>query len=606
VKRYTFLGALLILVCAFISPDTMRGTDLGTAGLFYGGTNPNTNYYTMNALIANGYPWVSFLDGSTQTTALPTPQNYYLSSHHEGTPQQNLYVSASSDGINWKDIVQQPLYTATGGEYINSPVMTFWNGYAIFAWLNQVTAPTSSFGFLVCQGGLDPTSSSPACTYADVSVSIPGATANEVIWSPYWLIDSSYNLHLFLAISPDCKPTAGACSSNAEGMNIWEIHPTNPTAIPTSWTWSTPVEVTGTNIPVSSGTTPGIFNEAVVQVGSKYNLFYNNANNSYYVEGGTSSALLTNYTVTTRTGNWAGWMTSGTTQGVNLVHVGPNHWRMYADYNTDNAEVYSDCASENWDTCTWSAVAQIGRNDGRVEHQGTYQIFPPSAANQFVTQLLAAHAVTDSNGVAYFNIGNIAVGNTYNGSTGWTGNRTAMFMNDGTTEAFSQIVNGLYVGTLNSEPLNLSTNNVVRLSFAAGGAATLNTTLTAANLSTSGTIAGALCATSGGLILYESGATGCTISREDLKLNISPLMQASAFHDIMALEPIAFNFKDPKVPGRRYGFGAFQVHGVNPVLSTFDGKGAVQAYDPNAILAELVVMVKAQQREIEALKARRH
>jgi hypothetical protein len=129
-------------------------------------------------------------------------------------------------------------------------------------------------------------------------------------------------------------------------------------------------------------------------------------------------------------------------------------------------------------------------------------------------------------------------------------------------------------------------------------------TVTHSGLSTVGTIAGSICNTSAGLILYEAGATGCTISLEELKKDIVPLGEDKAFSDVMALNPIAFNFKDPKVPGRRYGFGAHQVYGVDPLLSTFDGRGNLQAFDPNGILAELVVVVQQQQREIEALKSK--
>jgi hypothetical protein len=74
---------------------------------------------------------------------------------------------------------------------------------------------------------------------------------------------------------------------------------------------------------------------------------------------------------------------------------------------------------------------------------------------------------------------------------------------------------------------------------------------------------------------------------------------------VMHLQPIAFDFKDPAVPGRRYGFGANQVHDVDPLLSTFDGNGDLQAFDPNGILANLVSVVQQQQRRIEALEAHR-
>jgi hypothetical protein len=137
------------------------------------------------------------------------------------------------------------------------------------------------------------------------------------------------------------------------------------------------------------------------------------------------------------------------------------------------------------------------------------------------------------------------------------------------------------------------------------GATTLSSTLTAASLSTVGTIAGSICATSGGLILYESGSTGCTISLEELKRDIEPISRETAMRDVMALRPIAYQMKEG-TRGRQMGLGAHQVHDVDPTLSTFNGRGELQAFDPNGILAELVAVVQEQQATIADLKARMH
>ena len=131
---------------------------------------------------------------------------------------------------------------------------------------------------------------------------------------------------------------------------------------------------------------------------------------------------------------------------------------------------------------------------------------------------------------------------------------------------------------------------------------TLGGTLTAAHLATSGTIAGSICATSAGIILYESAASSCTISLEELKKDIVPVSADAAISDVMALRPIAYEMKEQ--PGRRIGFGARQVHSVDPLLSTHDGNGNLQAFDPNGILAELVATVQAQQAKIAALEVR--
>jgi hypothetical protein len=157
------------------------------------------------------------------------------------------------------------------------------------------------------------------------------------------------------------------------------------------------------------------------------------------------------------------------------------------------------------------------------------------------------------------------------------------------------------LGTVNMG-LDASGGGIVQIA-PSGAGISMGGQVTAASLATSGTIAGSLCRTSGGLILYESGASNCTISLESLKKNISVLDKVTAFHDVMNLNPIAYEFKDPTIPGKRYGLGANQVHSVNSTLSTYDGNGRLQAFDPNAILAELVVVVQQQQREIDSLKS---
>lgn len=124
--------------------------------------------------------------------------------------------------------------------------------------------------------------------------------------------------------------------------------------------------------------------------------------------------------------------------------------------------------------------------------------------------------------------------------------------------------------------------------------------VTAAHLATTGTIGGAVCATATGIILYERGASDCTISLEELKRDITAIPDAVA--DLMALKPIAFEFNDPATAQRRYGFGARQVNAVDPRLSSYDGKGTLQAYDPNGILAVAVATVQRQQSEIVWLR----
>ena len=134
------------------------------------------------------------------------------------------------------------------------------------------------------------------------------------------------------------------------------------------------------------------------------------------------------------------------------------------------------------------------------------------------------------------------------------------------------------------------------------GAVSFGGPVTASGLSTSGVIAGSLCVTAGGLLLYEAGASACTVSLEELKRDIAPIADADAAATLRALRPIAFQMKDPPDAPRRVGFGARQVQGVDARLATVDGAGNLQAYDPNGILALTVSVVQQQQTQIAWLR----
>ena len=173
----------------------------------------------------------------------------------------------------------------------------------------------------------------------------------------------------------------------------------------------------------------------------------------------------------------------------------------------------------------------------------------------------------------------------------------------GATNGFGSTAAGMNMWTVSSHPIRFGTNGHLALTFdtSTNPTATFTGNINAAGLATAGTIAGSICATSGGLILYESGATGCTISLEELKHDIVPMAGDRALSDVMGLRPIGYRFNEGD--GRvRYGFGAHQVEGVNRTLSTYDGDGKLQAYDPNAILAATVMVVQQQQSTIQWMR----
>jgi len=216
-----------------------------------------------------------------------------------------------------------------------------------------------------------------------------------------------------------------------------------------------------------------------------------------------------------------------------------------------------------------------------------------------ITQL-----INNSSNLAFFNVAqasNVAgAGGGFAATTGTTNSSMGLYLLDQGGSPITLFETGSAVGnTLWRAAAFLwqSAGGTTEITMSPGA----NTTFVhgiVAGLNTSGTIAGSVCATSGGTLLYESGATGCTISLAALKHDIAPLADAS---DLMALRPVSFGYNDPKMPQHRFGFIAEQVAAVDPTLSTYDGEGKLQAYDPNGVLALTVAVVQRQEREIRAL-----
>src|SRR5579863_4699257 len=137
------------------------------------------------------------------------------------------------------------------------------------------------------------------------------------------------------------------------------------------------------------------------------------------------------------------------------------------------------------------------------------------------------------------------------------------------------------------------------------GNTALRGTLTAASLATSGTIAGAICATASGQILFERAATGCTVSLRALKQAVASLTDAEAFDDLHALNPVAFALKSDGKQ-RRLGFVAEDVRAAEPRCATYDSQGKLQGYEPNCVISILVKVAQVQEREIAELKRELH
>jgi hypothetical protein len=159
---------------------------------------------------------------------------------------------------------------------------------------------------------------------------------------------------------------------------------------------------------------------------------------------------------------------------------------------------------------------------------------------------------------------------------------------------------------------NGSSNDVVITNKAGGSVFSVPTgsttsvlggALSAPSLTIVGTIAGSICATSAVTLLYEVGATGCTISLLALKKDVRELDWQEAAADIMALKPISYAMKD-RPDQQRLGFYAENTKEVDERFATYDGHGNLQAYEPNAILSAAVALLQKQQACLQSWKCR--
>lgn len=147
------------------------------------------------------------------------------------------------------------------------------------------------------------------------------------------------------------------------------------------------------------------------------------------------------------------------------------------------------------------------------------------------------------------------------------------------------------------------TNTVSTSATTIGGGVTLT------NLTT-GTDTAVVCATSANKLIKRA-ATSCVSSKRSLKENIVSIEGAKAVHDIMALKPVEFKFKQTK-PAQsdlnfihtQYGFIAEDIADTDRNMSIFeDDMKTPHGYRTEAIVSMLVRVVQMQQGDIENMKA---
>jgi hypothetical protein len=279
------------------------------------------------------------------------PQPTLLSGGLIGVAHNNAdrkpYLMFSTDGARFHTIAG-PL---TMGD--RDPSLTFWEGTYWMA----ATRPNASSTFDVWSA-MDPTRAEN-WTETVVDVSAIGTVYHT--WAPEWFIDpseaeGSRRLHLFFS--------ATTWNRLSGPFRLYEMHPTDARM----HAWSTPVEVTGTALPVDQIDPFMVYAPDIGTPGKPYKLWYkeNNGGGIEYME---SASLTSGYSVVER-GNWAGWNVGRSIEAICLVRLDDGSWRAYFNENSGFTTVgnfYSD-SLDRW--ATWSPRANVG-TPSLMSH-GTY------------------------------------------------------------------------------------------------------------------------------------------------------------------------------------------------------------------------------------------
>lgn len=294
------------------SPYYARSDDPRFTELANGVTDATTGFTAFEHLLHGGFIRAAHADATTDDSVANRP-----------------YLFSSTDGVTFTAMDDAMMFDF--GASSRDPSILHWDNQY---WVAH-TGPSDLEKFTVWNsaqlagGGWDQIAQ-PSC-----SAISPGPFR---VWAPEWFVDPDGDgigaVHIFLAAS----------YTGFTDFQLYEIHPTNRTMT----TWSAPVIVTGTSLPVN------MIDPCMVKKDGLYQLWYKQENTGL-IEYMTSSSLTSGYTVT-ETGDWAGWSTN---EGPNIVKIDDGRWRIYMVDNAGFGTVdvlYSDSV-DDW--ATWSTLTPI-------------------------------------------------------------------------------------------------------------------------------------------------------------------------------------------------------------------------------------------------------
>lgn len=231
------------------------------------------------------------------------------------------------DGKTWKALSNTPFWTTSSpgaaGVSTRDPRLLQRNGRFYVCFTTVGWGAGTSFDIIESNDLLTWELTARVSTAA-----VPNALQT---WSPKWFVDNDDSVHICVNVSAvlnDGPFKQYQMRATAEDLK----------------TWSTPVEITG----LPSNTIDGVWFR---KPGDPLYYFWFKNETSKYLEVYTSTSLVSGYTAY-KTGNWAGW--GRDIEGISLIPLANNQWRVYFDKYPLNGIYYSD-SLDDW--ATWSTKA---------------------------------------------------------------------------------------------------------------------------------------------------------------------------------------------------------------------------------------------------------
>jgi hypothetical protein len=250
-------------------------------------------------------------------------QGIFLGAGFRTADDDKIWMYLSQDGITWGQIGGEPLITETVLDGARDPRILERNHKFYIAFTTCGFNNGTSFTIRETNDLMSTT----LTAVVDFAAFDPTVIR---VWSPQWFVDTDGSVNIVISLSSD-------------GTNF-ELFLITATSNDLT-TWSVPVPITGT-LPAN------MIDGRIEKRGSTYYLWYKEETTDF-IEYASSNSISSGYTVV-ESGDWAGW--GQFNEGISLVKIAEDSWRIWFDSYLTNEIFYSD-SFDNW--ATWTTKALI-------------------------------------------------------------------------------------------------------------------------------------------------------------------------------------------------------------------------------------------------------